>query len=143
MLFLILVAIVVVAAVAFWLWKQPPGPVTFTIDRPVIKQDENATITITIENRDLKRHIVEYRFNVSSWVLVHEGAERLLPRIGPEYVFNYTIEATDPEKTKAFLVIGTLEEGVSSATYPISLTISFDGKDLEKTWSNITLKVEG
>ena len=141
-LFLILLAIVVVAAVGYWLWRPPAGAFRFSIDRPVIKQGENATITVTVKNLDLKRQTVEYRFNVSHWVEIHEGAEKLLPRIGPEYMFNYTIEATDPEKTKAFLVIGRLEEGISSATYPISLTISFDGEDLPKTWNDIILEVE-
>lgn len=141
-LFLILVAIVVVAAVGFWLWRQPPGPVTFSVDRSVIKKGENATITVTVENRDKFTHIVEYRFNVSHRVLIYEGAEKLLSKTGSGYTFNHTIEARHPSETNVFVAVGTLEEGISSATYPISLNIYFDGAEIEKTWSDLTLKVE-
>lgn len=122
--------------------SEQPTMVIFYIDRSVIKQGENATITVIVENRDLITLSVEYRFNVSHRVLIYEGAEKLLPRIGTEYTFNYTMGATDPSETKVFVVVGTLEEGISSATYPISLSVYFDGEELEKTWRDLTLKVE-
>ena len=132
----------VIAAVGFWFFTQSTGSVKFSIDRSVIKQDENATITVTVENFDLKTHSVEYRFSVSHKLSIYEGAEKPLPRIDSQFTFNYTLEATDPSKTKVFVVIGRLEEDISSATYPISLTVYFDGTPLEKTWNDLTLKVE-
>lgn len=141
-LFVIFVVIVVTAAVGLWFLMRPTGTVEFSIDRSVIKKGENATITVTVENFDKRTHNVEYRFKVSYRVLIHKGAEEPLPRIGSEYIFNYTLEATIPSDTRVFVAIGALEEGVSSATYPISLTIYFDGKGQEKTWSDLTLKVE-
>ena len=131
-----------IAAVGLWSWRPSASPIEFSIDRSVIKHGENATITIKAENFDMKTHRVEYRFTASERLLIHEGAERLLPRIGSEYVFNYTLGAADPSDTKVFVVVGKLEEGISSATYPISLTIHFDGEEREKTWNDLTLKVE-
>ena len=49
-IFVVLVVIVVIAVVGFWFSMQPTEPVAFSIDRPVIKQGENATITVTVEN---------------------------------------------------------------------------------------------
>ena len=137
--------IVVIAAVGFWVYSQytqPPGVVRFSIDRSVIKQRENATITVVLENFDLRTHKVEYRFNASDKVWIYEGAEKPLPRNDSQYIFNYTLEAADPSVTKVFVVIGTLGEDISSATYPISLSVYFDGDQLPKTWSDLTLKVE-
>ncbi|MFQ5758695.1 MAG: hypothetical protein ACE5IF_03360 [Candidatus Bathyarchaeia archaeon] len=141
-LFAFLVAIVVIAAVGLWSLKQPAGLVKFSIDRSVIKHGENATITVTVENFDKLTHNVEYRFRVNARVSIYEGAEKPLPRIGSQYTFNYTLEATIPSDTRVFVVIGSLEELVLSATYPISLTVFFDGEELEKTWSDLTLTVE-
>lgn len=134
--------IVVIAAVGLWSWRPTASPVEFSIDRSGIKHGENATITVTVKNVQMKEYIVEYRFAASDRLLIHEGAERLLPRIGSEYVFNYTLGAADPSDTKVFVVEGRLEEGISSATYPISLSIYFDEDELEKTWNDLTLKVE-
>ncbi len=131
-----------IVAVGLWSWRPTASPVEFSIDRSVVKHGENATITIKAENFDMKTHEAEYRFASSDRLLIHEGAERLLPRIGSEYVFNYTLGAADPLDTKVFVVVGMLEDGISSATYPISLSIYFDGEELEKTWNDLTLKVE-
>ena len=139
---LILAVIVVIAAVGLWSWRPSAFPMEFSIDRLVIKHGENATITIKIKNFDMKTHKVEYRFTASDRLLIHEGGEELLPRIGAEYVFNYTLGAADPSETKVFVIVGMLEEGISSATYPIYLSIYFDGEELEKTWNDLTLKVE-
>ncbi len=128
---------------------EQPTMVLFSIDRLVLKKGENATLTVIIENFDLETHVVEYRFNASHRVLIYKGAEKLLPRIGSQYTFNYILDATVPHtyiytytETRVFIVSATLEEGVSSATYPISLTVYFDGEELEKTWNDLILKVE-
>lgn len=146
MLFIVFVVMVVIAAVVgFWFLmqpKQPAGSVKFSISRSAIEAEGNATITVTVENFDMLTHSVEYRFNVSDRISIYEGAQNLLPRIGSQYTFNYTLEASDPSKTKVFLVIGRLEKGISSATYPISLSVYFDGKKLDKTWNDLILKVE-
>ena len=131
-----------IAVIGFWFLMQPSEQVKFSIDRPVIKQGENATITVTVENFDKLTHDVEYKFNVNHRISIYEGAEKLLPLIGSQYTFNYTLEATIPSETRIFVVVGTLEEGISSATYPISLAIYFDGKEQEKRWNNLTLTVE-
>lgn len=131
-----------IAAVGYWFSRHPTEQVKFSINRSVIKKGENATITVTVENRDLLTHIVEYRFNVSHRVLIHEGAEKLLQQTSSGYTYNHTLEARHASETNVFLVIGTLEESISSATYPISLSIYFDGAKIEKTWSDLTLKVE-
>jgi hypothetical protein len=142
-LFVVLVVVVILAAVGLWSWRQQPGEsFVFSIDRSVIKPGGNATITVTVENFDHLTHNVEYRFNVSDRLQIHEGAENPLPRIGSEYLFNYTLGAADPSETKVFVVIGNLEKQVSSATYSISLAIYFDGEKRDKTWSDLTLKVE-
>ena len=141
--FVVLVAIVVIAVVGWSLTQSKhPGSVRFFIDRSVIKHGKNATITVAVENFDLKTHVVEYRFNVSHRLLIYEGAENLLPRNDSECVFTYTLEASIPSEERVFVVVGTLEEGVLSATYPISLAVYFDGNELEKTWSDLTLTVE-
>ncbi|NIR16100.1 MAG: hypothetical protein GWN86_20130 [Desulfobacterales bacterium] len=138
--------IVVVAAVmAFLLYShftRSESVVRFSIYESVIKEGENTTLTVFVRNFDLKTHLVEYRFRVNHRVSIYEGAEALLPRIGSEYVFNFTLEATDPSKTKIFVVIGSLEKDVSSATYPIALTVYFDEEDLDQTWNDLPLKVE-
>ncbi len=135
--------VIIIAAVGLWSWRQPAAePVRFSIDSAVIKRGENATITVTVENVEMKEYIVEYRFNASGRLSIYEGAERLLPRIGAQYVFNYTLDASIPSETRVFVVVGNLEEGISSATYPISLAIYFDGEKRDKTWSDLTLKVE-
>ena len=95
-LFVVSVVMAIVAAVGFWFLMQPTEPVKFSIDHSVIKHGENATITVTTENVDMITHNVEYRFNVSHRVLIYEGAEKPLPRIGQEYLFNYTLEASIP-----------------------------------------------
>jgi len=133
---------VILAAVGLWSFRQPDGPVQFSMDRSVIKNGENATITVSVKNIQMKEYKVEYRFNASGRLWVYEGAERLLPRVGAQYVFNYTMDASIPSETRVFVVVGTLEEGISSATYPISLAIYFDGEKLDKSWSDLTLKVE-
>ncbi len=145
MVFVILVVIAVIAAVGFWFYlpsTQPAGVVRFSIDRSVIKQDENATLKVTVENADLKELIVEYRFEVNHRVSIYEGAEKLLPRTVSGYTFNHTLEATHASETNVFVVTGTLEKGMLSATYSISLTVYFDGEEQEKTWNDLTLKVE-
>jgi hypothetical protein len=116
--------------------------VEFSLDRSVIKKGENATITVTFQNVHRLEYVVEYRFKVSSWVEIHEGAERPLPLVGSYHTFNYSLGATIPSDTRRFDAVGDLEDGVSSATYPISLTITLNGRELEKTWNDITLKVE-
>jgi hypothetical protein len=141
-LFVVLMVIVVIAIVGFWFSRQPTEPAAFSIDRSVIKNGENATLTVTVKNLDLKRHFVEYRFEVNDKVSIYEGAEELLPRAGLVYTFNYTLEATIPSETRVFVVVGTLEGGISSATYPISLAIYFDEDEIEKTWNDLNLKVE-
>jgi len=141
-LFVVLVVIAVIAMVGFWFSMQPTEPVAFSIDLPVIKKGENATLTVTVKNLDLKMHFVEYRFEVNDKVSIYEGAEELLPRTGLVYTFNYTLEATIPSDTRVFVVTGTLEEGTPSITYSISLIIYFDGREIEKTWNDLNLKVE-
>lgn len=142
-LLVVSMVIVVIAVVGFWFSRQPTGQVKFSINRSVIKQDENATITVIVENIYRKEHIVEYRFEVrENRVTIYEGAERPLPLIGSQYTFNFTLNATVPSDTRLFDVTGTLEEGVSSATYPISLTVLFDGEELDKTWPDLALTVE-
>jgi hypothetical protein len=141
-IFVISVVIVVIALVGSWFLMQPTGPVNFSIDRSVIKQGENATITVTVKNFNMKKYNVTYWFKVNHRVSIYEGAQKPLPLIGSQYAFNYTLDATVPSDTRVFVVIGTLEEGISSATYPISLTVFFEGKELEKTWSDLTLMVE-
>lgn len=142
-LFVVLVVVVILAAVGLWSFRQPAAElVRFSIDRSVIKDGENATITVTFKNIQMKEYIVEYQFNASDRLWIYEGAERLLPRIGAQYVFNYTLDASIPSETRVFVVVGTLEEGISSATYPISLAIYLDGEGQQKTWNDLTLKVE-
>lgn len=141
-LFIILTVIVAIAAVGYWFSRQPTEQVRFSINRSAMKQGENATITVTVENHDLFTHVVEYRFNVSHRVLIYEGAEKLLQRTSSGYTYNHTLEARHSSETNVFVAIGTLEEGISSATYPISLSIYFDGAEIEKTWGDLTLKVE-
>jgi len=141
-LFVVLVVVVILAAVGLWSGKQPSGPVQFSMDRSVIKEGENATITVTVENVEMKEYVVEYRFNASDKLSIYEGAERRLPRIGSQYVFNFTLDASIPSETRVFVVVGDLEEAISSATYPISLAIYLDGEGLEKRWNDLILKVE-
>ena len=141
-MFVVLVVVVILAAVGLWSWRHPDGPVQFSMNRSVIKEGENATITVTVKNVQMKEYIVEYRFNASDKLSIYEGAERLLPRIGSQYVFNFTLDASIPSETRVFVVVGDLEEAISSATYPISLAIYLDGKGLEKTWNDLILKVE-
>lgn len=145
-LFVVLVSVVVVIATAgFWFYlryTQPHSVVGFSIDRPVIKPGENATLEVIVENFDLKRHFVEYRFKTNPKVSIYEGAERRLRRINSYYTFNHTLEASHGSETNLFVVKATLEEGISSSTYSISLSVYFDGGELEKTWNDLTLKVE-
>ncbi|UCC33945.1 MAG: hypothetical protein JSW53_02780 [Candidatus Bathyarchaeota archaeon] len=141
-LFVILATIVVIAVVAGWFLTRRTEPVKFSIDRSVIGDGENATVTVTMENIYMREHYVEYRFKVSHRVDIYEGAEKLLARINSQFVFNYTLEASIPSVTRVFLVIGRLEEDVLSAEYPISLSIYFDGEEQEKTWSDLILKVQ-
>ena len=133
------------ATVSFWFLMQPrhpTGSVKFSIDRSVIKQGENATLKVTVENFNLTKRFVEYRFKVNHKVSIYEGAEKPLTQIDSQYTFNHTLEATHASETNFFVVTGTLEKGMLSATYSISLTVYFDGGELKKTWDDLTLKVE-
>jgi hypothetical protein len=137
--------IVVTAAVGFWFYSQstqPSGIVRFSIDRSVIREGESATLKVTVENAGLEELFVEYRFKVNYRVSIYEGAEKLLPRTVSGYMFNHTLEATHESETNVFVVRGTLEEGMLSATYSISLSVYFDEKEQEKTWDDLILKVE-
>lgn len=114
----------------------------FSLDRSVIDVGENSTLTVVVENIDLKTHQVEYRFNASHRVLVYAGNEEVLPRIDSCYTFDYILGPVDPSTTKVFTISGTLEEGAWKATYPIFLIVYVDGEELEKTWNDLTLTVE-
>jgi hypothetical protein len=145
MMFVVVMVIVVSGVVGFWFYSQsthPSGVVRFSIDRSVIKQGENATLKVTVENAGLEELFVEYRFKVNDKVSIYEGAEKLLPRTISGYTFNHTLEATHESETNVFVVTGMLEEGMLSATYSISLIVYFDEKEQEKTWNDLMLKVE-
>jgi len=114
----------------------------FSIKPSSVKEGNKATITVNVKNVDLKTHQIKFLFNVSPRVSMYAGAEQLLPKDNSFYVYNFTLEAADPTEKRLFTVTATLEEGTSRVDYPLSLTVSFDGEELKKTWDDLTLTVE-
>jgi len=143
---LVVALIVAVALLIYFVGFQPSSPpqsvriTRFSIDLLDMKEDQNTTLTVVIENLNRTRdHEIEYRFNVSQRVLIHAVGGTLLNRVGSYYSYNFTLETTDPTQTKEFTVSGTISEDVEFSGYSLAFSVYVDGEKLQKTWSDLTL----
>ena len=146
---LLLVALIVaVAILVYYIGFQPsslPPPVRitrFSLDSLDIKEGQNTTLRVDIENLNRTRdHQIEYRFNVSKMVLMYAPGGTLLNRVDSYYNYNFTLETTDPSRTKEFTVTGTIHGDVQFSGYLLAFSVYVEGEELQKTWNDLTLTV--
>lgn len=144
LIIIIFIAILLVywAYHGFFVPKSPIEISNFSIKPSFIKEGKRASITVGVRNLDMKTHEIKLIFKVSPRVLIFKGAEQPLPKENSFYTYTFTLDAADPEEERIFTVTATLEEGISRADYPLSLSVLVDGKELRKTWKDLSLTVQ-
>ena len=146
---LVVVLVVIIAVAVYYIASQPSSPppsppqsvkiTRFSLDSLDMREGENTTLTVVIENiNKTTKHQIEYRFNVSRMVLIYEGIE-LLNRVNSYYNFSFQLGTAEPSRTLQFTVTGTLHGEVQFSGYSLALSVYVDGEELQKTWEDLTL----
>lgn len=140
-------ALIVAISMAYGVYQRYPVPKPpieiskLSIEPSPVKEGEKSILIVSVKNLDLKTHEIKFIFDVGPRVLMYAGAEQLLPKSNSFYVYTFTLEAADPAEERVFAVTTTLEEGISSADYTLSLMVFIDGEELRKTWDDLALTV--
>jgi hypothetical protein len=119
------------------LLPKPSVEVHLSLDPSTIKENQSARLTLSLKNLDLKTHQLTIVFNVNPRIQVYAGTEQLLQN----YTFSLRLEASQPADERVFTMTGSLEPGISSSDYPISLNVYDNGNELNKAWDDVTLTI--
>jgi hypothetical protein len=114
----------------------------FSLSSSSVKAGTASEIYLTIKNFDQKSHQIKLVFSVGPRVIIYKGAEQPLDQNQQGYTYSFTLAAEDPDIDKIFEVKASIEAGMSSATYPITLRIFVDGTEFTGSWDVLQLTVK-
>lgn len=137
--FVVVIAIILITMTALSPLSKPRPPVgvLISLDPTIIRENETSKLTLSVENSDLKTHIITSFFDTSPRISIYAGNEQRLH----DNTYSFTIEASDPSEERVFTVTGSLDEKVSSSDYPIALHVYVDGNALSKAWDDVVLTI--
>lgn len=118
--------------------QKPPVEVSSSIEPSTIKENKQAVLYLTFKNVDLRAHEITVTFKVGPRISIYEGTESLLQ----QNTYSFDLEASNPSEQRAFGISGTLEPGTLSAQYSIAFTVTVDGKDEPKHWTEPVLTIQ-
>lgn len=135
---LILIVIIVISviiyagSISFEPENNFPIQITYSLNPTTVKENELATLTFSITNRNETFHDVEFIFNTNSRLKIYIGTEEILDNTP----YKFTIGDFERNQNREFTVTGTLKENTVSSNYQINLQVSLDQQilpDLSKT----------
>lgn len=135
---LILIVIIVISVIIYagYISFEPesnlPFQITYSLNPTTVKENELATLTFSITNRNETFHDVEFIFNTNSKLKIYIGTEEILDNTP----YKFTIGDFERNQNREFTVTGTLKENTVSSNYQINLQVSLDQQilpDLSKT----------
>jgi hypothetical protein len=125
------VAIVIVFAIFSRMFVNPPAPVQVnecSLTSSTVKSGEQVPIVITVQSNDAhNQHSIRMEFS-SHYLVRFLIGSRELQKAGTIWYHEETLESKST-LTNVINVLPTLESGISSITYRISVVIYMDGEE--------------
>ena len=141
---LILVAAMVIAAIYFLVFvpqQAPPVEVTkIELTPNKITSDQVAVLTVTLENRDRKDHVVTIKFEADPEVVVYDPQGERIQR--QDTICNYTFKLSKelPSMTQTFNIGGELGKGKTAATCIVRVYVICDGEKIKEYEATLSIE---
>lgn len=140
---LILIVIVVISviiyagSISFTPENNLPFQITYSLKPTTVKENELATLTFSITNKNETFHDVEFIFNTNSRLKIYIGTEEIFDNTP----YKFTIGEFERNQNREFTVTGTLAENTASSQYQINLQVKLDQQILPELSKTIYLTV--
>lgn len=140
---LILIVIVVISviiyagSISFTPENNLPFQITYSLKPTAVKENELATLTFSITNKNETFHDVEFIFNTNSRLKIYIGTEEIFDNTP----YKFTIGEFERNQNREFTVTGTLAENTASSQYQINLQVKLDQQILPELSKTIYLTV--
>lgn len=140
---LILIIIVVISviiyagSISFTPDNNLPFQITYSLKPTTVKENELATLTFSITNKNETFHDVEFIFNTNSRLKIYIGTEEIFDNTP----YKFTIGEFERNQNREFTVTGTLAENTASSQYQINLQVKLDQQILPELSKTIYLTV--
>lgn len=143
LIIIVIAVIIIIIIIAVVYSLTPPAQPAIAVSNVSLNPNsitagKVAQLQVTVSNKDSKNHQITLIMNVSQYVQVTGQG---VTRQSGVYDFGFTLTSATSELTETLSVTGTLAQGQSSATYPITLAVQVDGKSISTSWQNPVLTV--
>jgi hypothetical protein len=140
---LILIVIVIISviiyagSISFTPENNFPFQITYSLNPTTVKENELATLTFSITNKNETFHDVEFIFNTNTRLKIYIGTEEIFDNTP----YKFTIGEFERNQNREFTVTGTLAENTASSQYQINLQVKLDQQILPELSKTIYLTV--